>query len=43
VTKPQKVYLYDTTMRDGAQTEGISLSVDDKLQILEKLEQLTKR
>ena len=35
-----KVVLYDTTMRDGAQTEGISLSADDKLQITEKLDEL---
>ena len=36
----KKVFLYDTTMRDGAQTEGISLSVEDKLQIFEKLDEL---
>ncbi len=35
-----KIFLYDTTMRDGAQTEGISLSADDKLQIFEKLDEL---
>jgi 2-isopropylmalate synthase len=32
--------LYDTTLRDGAQTEGISYSVQDKLRIIEKLEHL---
>jgi len=32
--------LYDTTLRDGAQYEGISLSVDDKLAIAAKLDQL---
>lgn len=32
--------LYDTTLRDGAQMEGISLSVDDKLQILTILDNL---
>jgi len=36
----QRVILYDTTMRDGAQTEGISLSVEDKLQIMSKLDEL---
>ncbi len=36
----QKIFLYDTTMRDGAQTEGISLSVSDKMQILAKLDEL---
>ena len=33
----KRVILYDTTLRDGAQTEGISFSVADKLQITEKL------
>lgn len=35
-----KVELYDTTLRDGAQTEGISFTVGDKLKIIEKLDQL---
>ena len=34
------VELYDTTLRDGAQYEGISLSVEDKLAIAEKLAEL---
>ena len=34
-----KVYLYDTTLRDGAQQEGISLSLDDKLKITKKLDE----
>ena len=33
-----KVYLYDTTLRDGTQREGISLSVDDKLRIARRLD-----
>jgi 2-isopropylmalate synthase len=37
---PQQVELYDTTLRDGAQTEGISYSVPDKLRIVEKLDAL---
>ena len=32
------VQLYDTTLRDGAQGEGISFSVVDKLHIAEKLD-----
>ena len=36
----QHVELYDTTLRDGAQTEGISYSVQDKLRITEKLDAL---
>jgi 2-isopropylmalate synthase len=35
-----KVELYDTTLRDGTQQEGISLSVEDKLAITERLDQL---
>lgn len=35
-----KVELYDTTLRDGAQSEGISFSVNDKLRITEKLDEL---
>lgn len=35
-----KVELYDTTLRDGAQMEGISLSVADKIKITRKLDEL---
>ncbi|MFQ6122098.1 MAG: citramalate synthase [Dehalococcoidales bacterium] len=34
------VELYDTTLRDGAQREGISFSVVDKLHIVQKLDEL---
>jgi 2-isopropylmalate synthase len=34
------VEIFDTTLRDGAQTEGISYSVDDKLRIARKLDEL---
>ena len=34
------VQLYDTTLRDGAQMEGISLSVEDKLRIARRLDEL---
>jgi 2-isopropylmalate synthase len=34
------VELYDTTLRDGAQSEGISFSVVDKLHIVQKLDEL---
>ena len=37
---PEKVEIYDTTLRDGAQLEGISLTVDDKLRIAEQLDRL---
>jgi 2-isopropylmalate synthase len=36
----RKVEIYDTTLRDGSQLEGISLTVDDKLRIAEQLEWL---
>ncbi|MFH1169331.1 MAG: citramalate synthase, partial [Chloroflexota bacterium] len=35
-----QVQLYDTTLRDGAQGEGISFSVVDKLHIAQKLDEL---
>ncbi len=35
-----QVQLYDTTLRDGAQSEGISFSVVDKLHIAQKLDEL---
>jgi 2-isopropylmalate synthase len=35
-----QVELYDTTLRDGAQGPGLSYSVDDRLRILHKLDQL---
>ena len=34
------IEIFDTTLRDGAQTEGISYSVDDKLRIARKLDEL---
>jgi 2-isopropylmalate synthase len=38
--RPRKVEIYDTTLRDGSQLEGISLTVDDKLRIAEQLDYL---
>jgi 2-isopropylmalate synthase len=37
---PQRVEIYDTTLRDGSQLEGISLTVEDKLRIAEQLDWL---
>lgn len=34
------VTLYDTTLRDGTQREGLSLSVEDKLRIVSRLDDL---
>ena len=35
-----QVQIYDTTLRDGAQREGISFSVVDKIHIVQKLDEL---
>jgi 2-isopropylmalate synthase len=37
---PEAVDIYDTTLRDGTQQEGMSLSVDDKLRVAEQLDHL---
>ena len=37
---PEAVEIFDTTLRDGAQLEGISLTVDDKLRIADELDEL---
>ncbi|NJN96259.1 MAG: citramalate synthase [Anaerolineales bacterium] len=34
-----QIFLYDTTLRDGTQGEGISLSCNDKLKIAQKLDE----
>ena len=36
----KKILLYDTTLRDGSQAEGVSFSLPDKLRIAEQLDQL---
>jgi 2-isopropylmalate synthase len=40
VVLPKRVEIYDTTLRDGSQLEGISLTVEDKLRIAEQLDWL---
>ena len=35
-----KIYTFDTTLRDGTQGESVSFSVDDKLLIAQKLDEL---
>lgn len=35
-----RIYLFDTTLRDGAQTQGVDFSVADKGRIAEVLDQL---
>ena len=36
----KEILVYDTTLRDGAQTEGVSFSLDDKLLIARRLDLL---
>jgi 2-isopropylmalate synthase len=35
----KRIYIYDTTLRDGAQTKGVDFSVVDKLDITQKLDE----
>ncbi|MFN0067221.1 MAG: citramalate synthase [Limisphaerales bacterium] len=37
--KTRQIEIYDTTLRDGAQAEGINFSATDKLRIAERLDQ----
>jgi len=36
----EKIYIFDTTLRDGAQTQGVDFSIDDKLKIAKSLDDL---
>jgi len=36
----RRIEIYDTTLRDGTQGEGFNLSLEDKLQIAQKLDEL---
>jgi 2-isopropylmalate synthase len=36
----ERIYLYDTTLRDGGQTQGVDFSIADKVAIAEMLDQL---
>lgn len=39
-TVPTRVEIFDTTLRDGSQAEGLSLTVTDKLRVAEQLDLL---
>lgn len=39
-SKSRKIYIFDTTLRDGEQCPGASLTPDEKLQIAKQLERL---
>ena len=36
----EKLYIFDTTLRDGAQTQGVDFSIDDKEKISASLDAL---
>ena len=36
----EKLYIFDTTLRDGAQTQGVDFSIDDKEKIAQALDSL---
>ena len=36
----EKIYIFDTTLRDGAQTQGVDFSIDDKEKIAKSLDSL---
>ncbi|MDJ0671233.1 MAG: hypothetical protein PX636_09635, partial [Microcystis sp. M53598_WE2] len=36
----KRIWVYDTTLRDGAQREGISLSLEDKIKIARELDRM---
>src|SRR3989338_8428832 len=36
----KKIQIYDTTLRDGSQGEGVSFSVQDKILIAKKIDEL---
>jgi len=38
--KREKVYLYDTTLREGAQAKGVSFTVQDKVKIARRLDEM---
>jgi 2-isopropylmalate synthase len=39
-TKIKRIEIYDSTLRDGAQAHGVSLSLQDKLQVTEMLDSI---
>ena len=40
INEKEKIYIFDTTLRDGAQTEGVNFSIDDKNKIAKALAEL---
>ncbi len=40
MTSRERLYLFDTTLRDGAQTTGVDFSLDDKRAVAALLDEL---
>ena len=36
----ERLYIFDTTLRDGAQTQGVHFSIDEKTKIAHALDNL---
>jgi len=36
----EKIYIFDTTLRDGSQTQGVNFTLDEKIRIVESLNKL---
>ena len=39
-TLPKRVYIWDETLRDGEQTPGVALTIDEKIEIAKKLDEI---
>ena len=37
---PDKIMIFDTTLRDGEQAPGVALTVDEKIRVAQKLDEL---
>ena len=40
MSKKEKLYIFDTTMRDGEQSPGASMSVEEKIEISRVLDEM---
>ena len=40
INEKRKIYIFDTTLRDGAQTEGVDFSIEDKNKIAKVLSEI---